>query len=985
MELSRIYQGEYGVYQKGAMYCFLKGDYEQSVIGLEDSFLKGGRYLFCPREAADGHVLSEKGIQYLRRWNRELLFLWVENPEENYFDWKVFKMENTDEVKNLAFGGYSLTINPWESLSVRNDTFLFVFPGTGNYSLSTGKIRLLGDTRELELHTAGEECGTFKGAFSVREDACEDLMERLDAGIRHARIMEEQEELAKEQGFLSQAVSRVLIPETTFYTEFKITPQALLDTKRTRLSLAGSSFQSFFTTHTGRAVKLKAEEDSALVFQRKPVLAYKNKKGEVVTRKRLYLGIEGNFSVDREVRKLLCGLSGTENIGLQEGAMIQFTPSMPAVFPYEEEKTILGTTSWIGVLGEAFYYCQPEGAALFAAPENKRLCFLEIPAATFPNKMPAVPMTLFREIHMESWEDRDVLEKGLYEKRREILKKKASERGGLWTESMRGVTPQSLMVQVSPKGEYEWIGLADLSGTGTLPDLRFTHIYSELREKFQHKEFLYAIQDSGEFDKAGPSDGFCFLVEGIRFLLLPDYWRGQHTGSRTMIFLKYAGEKSIEEDQRENLSFRETAKNAYTEDGEVKEGWEEFIEAAGDKKFQGILAVNVSVSMEELPPEIGVIMESVETDQFYASYLVIRAGQIHREEQKGIYLEQSEISGLIDYTSDKKLVYESMPPDYDYLTREIRVRIQAGHIVSFTSSSEILVNRLFEVSAVSEGNTDGNCLILQGQMAEEDGVRKYQYHLKQSVCYALSGSGIEKVWIQKMNLTVGEEGEGCFDLTGVFSCRELREADLLGYGGQGAEEGMPFYQLFIRMPKSGPMNMEYSHLGYIREEASLRENSFPEKFAVSFDSLIVETSGRTPQEKGFLPITAPLSQGVPPECYQGLLWRIQLGSLGALADQDMISIQLLTAFWEEDGMPQYYVGVNLPGALSGEGVKLQGIFQLGFGSITLEKQENQYVFRLHNFQIKVLGASFPKGSSDIFLFSDGKNVGWYAAYQREET
>lgn len=141
--------------------------------------------------------------------------------------------------------------------------------------------------------------------------------------------------------------------------------------------------------------------------------------------------------------------------------------------------------------------------------------------------------------------------------------------------------------------------------------------------------------------------------------------------------------------------------------------------------------------MDVLPPEVKILMQSVETDQFYASYLVIHAGQIYRDENQILFLEQSKVSGLIDYSTERKLVYEETPPDYDYLTREIRIILQYGHIVSFTSSSEILINRLFEAPAYSRENPDGNCLVLNGRLVNEDGVSQYQYRLKQCVCYQL--------------------------------------------------------------------------------------------------------------------------------------------------------------------------------------------------------------------------------------------------------
>ena len=61
-----------------------------------------------------------------------------------------------------------------------------------------------------------------------------------------------------------------------------------------------------------------------------------------------------------------------------------------------------------------------------------------------------------------------------------------------------------------------------MSGLRDLPDLRFTRIGPELQEKFLQKEFLYAVLEADALQKAGPSVGFCFSVEGLRFRLLPE-------------------------------------------------------------------------------------------------------------------------------------------------------------------------------------------------------------------------------------------------------------------------------------------------------------------------------------------------------------------------------------------------------------------------------------------------------------------------------
>lgn len=976
--LSKIYQEEYTVYQRDSMYCFLKGKTKQENLSLAESYSLGGQYLFCPDAVCTPEVFCANAISYLKRWNRHLLFLWVENPEEPFPYWKINKLETHGRGQQLFFDSYRLVLNRGFKIDIRKENFLIGFEQEGSFWFGTGSARLTGTGKEIRLVTSGAGCGALEAALLAEEsNTGKGLMEGLDAGIYCSRIMEETEEDAGAHGYVLHSVSRVLIPDGKVTVEMKLSPQALLNTERTRLQLAGNRFGTHFSTQTGKQINVTAAEDAALVFQQKPVMCYKDQEDKLQTRKRLYLGMDGCFSVEGGSVKILCGLSGTETIQTGEHSCLKFTPFMPGVFPGSGEDTDLGSMSWTGVTGGSVYACQPEDAALYVPSESSELRFLEIPAARFAKEMPPVPMLPFREVGMDAPDELPRLEEKLYRIRRNKLAEGDMSAMLFEGQNIRAATPQGLLAEITPEGAYQWVGFADLSGSG-IPDMRLTHVGKALENKLMQKDFLYAAVAPEELDEWQPSEGFDMNLEGIHFRLLPKDWRIQD--KKTLIIFKYSCKKSIKEAIK-NAVLEETAANAYNSDHELKDGYEDFIRVYEDAAFEGILAVNVPVAIEELPAEVKILMRSVEPENFYASFLLIEAGQISYHAESGLQLSRSRISGVVDYLSDRKLSYESTPPNFDYLTREINIRIREGHIESFTSSSEVLINRLFEASAEASDNPDGNCLVLDGKLVKDGEVPKYQYALRQCVCFDLKSSGIETVWVREMDLTVGKNGEGMFSLSGILACKKMEQADLLGFGGDEPQQGLSFSRLLLRMPEKGAMSMEYGLLVYDRNAICLRQDSFPSLFAASLVSIIIERAGESPEKKGFTSISAPLSQGTPGQCYQAILFQISIGSLGELSEEKGIQIELLIAFWEaEDKSVQYYAGIRLPGIFSENGLKLQGLFRIGFSSISLEKQESGYVIKLHNFGVTVLGDSFPGESSDIFLFSDGKNVGWYAAY-----
>ncbi len=990
--LSRVYQGEYTVYHRDSMYCFLKGSLELESLSLSESFSMGGQYIFCPSAFEGQEALSnfiENAIAYFKRWNRRILFLWIENPEDRFYQWHINKLEEHAGSQGLAFDCYRLQMDAWDSLAVEAEEFIFSYRGARGYAFRSPALALPGADSRLHLKTMGELCGALFGSLLLQKERSQTAMELLDAGICYDRIMKEDEPGARARGFVSHTVNHVLIPEGELTIAFQITPQLLYHPDKTRFGLYGNTFSTHFAVNTGKSVSVKADTDAALVFQQRPVLAYRDKEQQLHTRKRLYLGIEGSFQVLEKDVKLLCGLSGTETMLLKDFGKLRFQSSMPAVCPYED--AALGTTSWVGNEADGDYYCQPQNAALYAALSNRRLRFLEVPSACFSKRIPAVPMIPFRGLSVNETQDIFNLEESLYQKRRELL---LGTHGNAFvmslSENIRACTPQGLMAEVTPQGKYCWIGFANLSENAAIaanvPQMCFTNIDEETKRCFLKKELLYVVDTAKKLEQVKPSNGFCFSIEDILFSLLPDAWRSRDS-AKTMMLFQYSAQKSMADALPDHEVLQQAIKNAYTSEGEIKDGYQELIQVVQDANFQGILALNVTVSLKELPAEIKFLMNSVDTEKFYAAYLIIRAGGIEHDPQDGLILKQSKVSGLVDYTTDRKLIYDKAPPDYDYLTTEIKIQIQESRIVSFISSSEVLINRLFDAKAASQDNPDGNCLVLQGRLVEKDDAKIFQYNLKQCVAYQLSGSGILDVWIQTLELVVGDQDEGRFMLSGVLSCQKTEGADLLGYGGEEPQQGLPFSQLELNMQKgakeSAPVfSMEYGQLNFDRAKAVLRKDSFPNRFAVYLESVMVERAGESLEQKGYLSITAPVRQGVPGAAYQGLVWSIAVGSMGGLSSQESIVLQLVTAFWQgENEKTEYYVGIRLPGVFSGNGLKLQGVFKLGFGSISMEYKEPEYQIKLHNFHVEILGASLPRRSSDIFLFSDGEHVGWYAAYE----
>lgn len=982
-ELRRVYSGAYTVYQRDGMYCLLPGRVQAPQLSVQESLELGGSYVFCTAPGQED--VPARLVSYLSKWKTPPFFLWLENPSAVPAVWKVQKLERYGPGQRLVLGSDCLELGRWQDIAVEGDSFEFRYGEGDGFCFCSGGLRLPG-SGNLRVLAGGEDCGVLAGCLTAAEPVCFTLLEQLHAGIWYSCLDESGGVEAANRGFLKQAYSPVLEPKTAMQLPMRLAPHRLLDPARTSLSVAGYTFSSRLVTRTGHQLCLTAQQDGKLVLQRRAVLARYDKKGQLYTRTALYWGLSGSFSLDRQTEPLLCGLSGTESLALTADAYLQFYPSMPAVAPYQDQG--LGTTSWIGSTGGGRYYCQPEESALYHAVEQQGLRMLEIPAAVFDRAMPPAPLLPCLGLELDGTRTVSQWEEGIFQARHSILTGNQADSGA--EDGVCGVTPQGLTARVTRDGQYQWLGVASLSGTqaGSPPELSFFHIDQQTRARFQCKNLLYVVDSPEKMAALQPSEGFCFSVDGIRFDLRPKAWRTD-SQQPTLFVMQYSPACSMRQALQDHPVFKLICQSAYTENGDLRSGYEAFAAAVDDPGFEGILAMNVAVALDSLPLEVEFLMNGVDREQFCASYLVLGAGQIQADAEGQPVLMAATADGLIDYAAEDHLSYSKEPPDYDYLTTEIRIRIQENRLISFYSTSELLVRRLFEAQAQAVENPDGNCLILQGQMVEKDQERIYQYALKQQVNYTLRGSGIQSVQINRLDLVAGAEGSGQFQLSGVAVCREMEGADLLGFGGGTPQQGLPFSQLVLRMEPGGQgkaarFSMEYGQLLFHQENAAVRAGSFPDQFAVRLESFVLEQGGQTPGQKGYIAINAPVRQDVPGDTYQGFVWTLDVGSLGGLSDQSLVQLRLMTAFWpDEAGQPAYYLGMQLPGAGGGDQWKLQGLFRLGFDALSLEQTRNGFQLRLHNFQVQMLGVSFPEGSSDIVLFSDGKQIGWYAAYEEE--
>jgi hypothetical protein len=206
----------------------------------------------------------------------------------------------------------------------------------------------------------------------------------------------------------------------------------------------------------------------------------------------------------------------------------------------------------------------------------------------------------------------------------------------------------------------------------------------------------------------------------------------------------------------------------------------------------------------------------------------------------------------------------------------------------------------------------------------------------------------------------------------------------------------------LASPAQQAFTVDEAGLRFDAANSLVRPLSLAANFPLHFTNLVTslnlanageQARGQTPEDLGYTSISAPLDQALLAPPWYGLVFTLDLGTLGALAGSAGLSVKLL-AGWAPgataDDRP-IYLGLQLPSARSaGIDWPLEGVLRLGFRSFQFEASDlagggRAYMLLLRRLALSILGWSFPPGNTDVYLFGnpngDGAGaLGWYAAY-----
>lgn len=1006
--LLRDYQSEYTFYKGTAFYYAIRHCSGSAQLTLPQSFELGGTYIFGNFETISSADLYLKLTRFLTVSSPNLGFLWIENPDMGISQWKchaiscatknatVWCLGNYSELK---FGAYRLMLSGDMEITCQQDQMIFATP-TGilnGYLFRLAQINGLSTQSAVILNFSSSTVGTLNFNIILNGNGEVDVFKKMDACIKYSAPLSDEVEGAWKQGFVGVVSSPVLQSIKSLNMAVFLNPIGLCDSTKTYLTLfdetSDNYFDSVMINVNGHAQRIQVGSDAHLVFEIVPRYICFDKKNNTYSGESVYyLGFSGSYYMENAESHLLCGLSGTEFMDLSsvDNREIKFMPNQNAFFS-EKSHQNLSTTSWISFPENTKYFCQPEIAPMYSENDQNVLRILEIPTTRLDDNTHAVPMVFYKESQISFLDSHRVeeIEWRIYETRFQLITnnvvQKAPQMKSFQDDPcQKTVTPQGLMAGVIPSsGSYDWFGIAQTNGIQGLPNIRFCQVSESLRMEFQNsKLFIYKDNQATFMKEAQPSSDFKVWIDDWCFLLSPENWKVNDKEKNTAFIMKYVKGKSIKELLTGKPIFEASLKLAYDNRGVVLPQYKNFVELVQDPNFQGIVFLNVMLSITEIPKEVAFLLKEVKPEDFYAHHVILEGNKVNQGTDGDLIMQQSTIQALVDYKDNQQIVYNEDMPNYAFSTVEMTLSVENSRISYFSSTSEILINQLYGADCVKSNSTSGNCMILDGRSQKKEQAVEYVYTLREIAAYGLKNSPIFGVQIQKVLLSVdvGSGKNGRLTFCGQMCFDSIPNCDLLSY------TDLQFSSLQLVIPDVGNLYMEYGNLVVNLSGSTMRDQSFGARFACDLENIIYETD-KMPEDIGFQTITAPVDQSKLQKPWTAQIWNLSLGSLGNLSNSGEVTIKFIIAWSIGKKGPEYYVGVALPSLA--KGLDLQGIIKLGFQSVELKLTQqngvNQFMLRLHNYTLRLLCLAIPPGSNDLFIFADGKKLGWYAAYAGEES
>jgi hypothetical protein len=458
--------------------------------------------------------------------------------------------------------------------------------------------------------------------------------------------------------------------------------------------------------------------------------------------------------------------------------------------------------------------------------------------------------------------------------------------------------------------------------------------------------------------------------------------------------------------------------------------FQDFNDLAKDPNWTGILVLRARIAAP--PTDIAGILAGIkDPSKFYAHHLAVAISQVKDTGgDTGVGISgQSSIYGLIYYIDpeyDPKQPGAPVPPDpgqtYDFRVLTLKVLFENTAVKRFSSYAQLTLNQLFgsTVTGMGAGGNPYNSIILTGTFQNNNGLPVYGLGAIGDSAFLFNSNVLNKIEIVSAQLVTksatASSVASAFNMTGYIDFQMLstggdspEDIDLFSFGSPKnqlvSRSGLSFSNSLLDMtfdpnkPSGRTLVPDAGKIAFNIQTSTTRTGCLFTALALELQGLVRAASDDdTPSTQGYLPVVTDVRLGGVGKGWNGLRFRLNLGTPGALAGAVGLNAYLLLA-WSPDSAGAGYrvtAGVQMPGSSAGAKlISLQTVLSLSYGIIQLlyaDKPKGggkQFMLVLNEIAIKLLGVLKlpPSGNTSFYLFGDASGdgaqqsgLGWYAAY-----
>lgn len=476
-------------------------------------------------------------------------------------------------------------------------------------------------------------------------------------------------------------------------------------------------------------------------------------------------------------------------------------------------------------------------------------------------------------------------------------------------------------------------------------------------------------------------------------------------------------------------------------------GFQQFIDIIENPSWQGILCLQVTLNPENLPREIKAIMAGISPGGFAAHHLGFEANQIKTDDAQKLDVKfKSSLFGMISYFNPVYLAYQNgiVPRpaiypesrgDYDFQVLDLQILFTNSLIADFHASIQLNLNAVFDEMVIDESVTENtgiycNSIIMQGQYDKKNGNISYTFAVRQANTLSLASTAIDTVNITAIELSTVEETvpkekqdnnaadalmTTRFKLSGYLKFKTIGDFDLYSY------EQLAFSNLILDMkfslqdinPADGTPRKTFSFkpeaITFNKSTSISRPGSLAQHFPIELQNLMYtrpdaeaeagQDSKVNPESLGYIRVEAPLPTAPVANYWYALRFRLNLGTVGALAAKVGFEASLILAWGPGKSNNQTHMYVKMPfsGGGGGSGFSIEGVLKFAIGSILFfnNPATKEYAMIFTEVGVSLLGKKLPPdGSTVLYLFgnpdspaadaSGSSNLAWFGAYKQNK-